>query len=87
MSVWSSATGYIKIRKENRVSIKKVIEDTLTDESSLHIETTEYNGIYNHKVELTFCLDGFEFCRAKERFFEALRAEEIDLTFELRFLA
>lgn len=87
MSVWSSATGSVVIRKDSKVSIKKVIEDTLTDEFRLDIKTTEFKeGMYIHEIEMYFEMDGFDFCRAKDNFFKSLKAESIDLTFELRFL-
>jgi hypothetical protein len=85
MSVWSSAKGLIVIRKDKRVSVRKVIESILTDEFSLHINTKDYGDCYEHEVEFTVCMDGDEFCQVKDKFFNELGAEKVDLNFDLRF--
>lgn len=85
MSVWTNINGNIKIHEKHAVSIRKLLEDTFTDELQLDIKTTKIGEYYSHDINANFSSDGEDFCRHKEEFFEKLNAFRMDITCTLRF--
>jgi len=86
MGVWSNICGTIAIKKDNNISIRKCIEEQLTDEFSLEIEQKEQDNCWKYKINCSFEMDGDSFIKVKDKFFRSLRAESIDVSVVLRFI-
>lgn len=88
MSVWTHIEGTVKIHKDEKISIKQLIEDVFTDEFCLDLKTETFPDYYRHTISCNVCFDGWDFVKKHKEFFAALKPMSggMDLTFELRFL-
>jgi hypothetical protein len=88
MSVWTHIEGTVYIYKKDKVSVKKVIMETLTDEACVHVETIEFADKYFHKLDCNVCIDGYDFIKKYERFLRELKPIKgyMDLECSLRFI-
>ena len=88
MSVWTNITGTLYIYKKDKISVKDVIMETLTDEACVHVDTVEFSDKYFHKLDCNVCLDGYEFIGKYETFLKALKPVKgyMDLQCSLRFI-
>ena len=88
MSVWTNMKGTVEIKKSDNVSIKKLIDEVITDEFSLSLETKDAGDNYHHTLDCDMCVDGYGFIAVHEKFFDALKAVrgKMDITCQLRFL-
>ena len=89
MSVWTNIEGTVSIYKKDKVSVKDVIHNELTDDAIVNIETEDFPDYYRHTINCAVSLDGYEFIRNYENFLKALKPMKcggLDLSVTLRFL-
>jgi hypothetical protein len=88
MSVWTNIQGTVSIYKKDRVSIKEVIYNTLTDESMVHVDTEVFPDNYRYHINCNVCIDGYDFIKHYEQFLKELKPIKgtLDLECQLRFI-
>jgi hypothetical protein len=88
MSVWTNIEGNVKILKSDKVSIKEVISDTLSDEHCTNVDTSDCGEFYNHHITSNVCIDGYDFIKCYKKFLDNLKPINggLDLTCSIRFL-
>ncbi len=87
MSVWTNIKGSVSIARRDRVSIQKVIDDTLTDENTLKVEVLNVtHDSYKYNIDCDVCMDGYGFIKCHEKFLSALKPLKgsLDMTVTLR---
>jgi hypothetical protein len=85
MSIWTNISGNVKIHKNHKVSIRKILEDTFTDEVLLADKATKEGEYYNHSIEANLSIDGDDFCKKYKEFINNLKADSVDITCTIRF--
>ena len=88
MSVWTNIEGNVKILKSDKISIKQVISDTLSDEHYTDLDTSDCGEFYNHYINSNVCIDGYDFIKHYKTFLTNLHPIKggLDLTCNIRFL-
>lgn len=86
MGVWTNINGYVRINKKERVSIRHVIEEIFGSEKLLKCDTREDGEYFIHDIDCNLEIDGYEFIKKKDDFFNRLKAKDKDLTVSIRFL-
>jgi hypothetical protein len=88
MSVWTHIEGTVSIYKKDKVSVRDVICDTLTDEVMIDVKTEDFSNFYVHTINANVCIDGYDFIKCHEKFIEGLKPIKggLDLSVTLRFL-
>lgn len=61
MSVWTYIEGRVDILKKDKVSVKDVFRDILTDEIVLDIRTEDRKHYYEHDIRCRARIDGETF--------------------------
>jgi hypothetical protein len=88
MGEWTHFAGKVRIHKSERVSVEEVVKNTLSDEYSLDISTTDKGDHWEHTVDAEVALGAYEFIKCHHKFLENLKPlrNGVDLTVELRFI-
>lgn len=86
MSVWTYIEGKVNILKSDKVSVKDVFRDILTDEIVLDIKTEDRKHYYAHDIRCRARIDGEIFMERYKDLIEELKPirGSLDLTCEVR---
>jgi hypothetical protein len=88
MSVWSGVEGTIKVRKDNHLSVSKVIGDVWDEVSKPSINKTEGNTYFYYSIAFNYCDDGEGAVKSFKKFLSILISYgcEVDLNNSVRWL-
>jgi hypothetical protein len=88
MSIWTTIDGRCEIRKDDKVSIREVI-NSITDESQTIVSTEDMGATYKHTFNANICLDLMEMQEHLKNLPNTLKAKKgtFDVTVTGRILA
>lgn len=89
MSIWTNIEGTVKILKKDKVSVKEVFQNVLTDELCFDLKTEDRKHYWEHYICCKVRIDGESFVERYEDLLYYLSPIKggLDLTCSVRFLA